>query len=77
VALAVLGQVLCTFVERLVRRSLAAKLQQESLEHLPLAVANAPLCLQPQDIGRVIRQCADLDFLGNTHLGVSPLEPQT
>ncbi|XP_016967603.3 YEATS domain-containing protein 2 [Drosophila biarmipes] len=77
VALAVLSQVLRTFVERLVRRSLAAKLQQETMDHLPLTVANAPLCLQPQDIGRVIRQCADLDFLGNTHLGVSPMEPQT
>ncbi|KAH8353419.1 hypothetical protein KR084_010829 [Drosophila pseudotakahashii] len=76
-ALTVLGQVLRTFVERLVRRSLAAKLQHETLEQLPLAAANAPLCLQPQDIGRVIRQYSELDFLGNTHLGVSPLEPQT
>ncbi|XP_017004853.2 uncharacterized protein D12 [Drosophila takahashii] len=78
VALTVLGQVLRTFVERLVRRSLAAKLQHETLEQLPLAaVGNTPLCLQPQDIGRVIRQYSELDFLGNTHLGVSPLEPQT
>ncbi|EDV59370.1 YEATS domain-containing protein 2 [Drosophila erecta] len=75
-ALSMLGQVLCTFVERLVRRSLAAKLQQETLEQLPPAAANAPLFLQPQDIGRVISQCAELDFLGNSHLGVAPLEPQ-
>ncbi|XP_039479429.1 uncharacterized protein LOC120444012 [Drosophila santomea] len=75
-ALTMLGQVLCTFVERLVRRSLAAKLQQETLEQLPPAAANAPLCLLPQDIGRVISQCSELDFLGNSHLGVAPLEPQ-
>ncbi|EDX04251.1 uncharacterized protein LOC6731518 [Drosophila simulans] len=75
-ALSVLGQVLRTFVEKLVRRSLAAKLQQETLEQLPPAAANAPLCLQPQDIGRVISLCSELDFLGNSHLGVPPLEPQ-
>ncbi|XP_017068560.2 uncharacterized protein LOC108106160 [Drosophila eugracilis] len=77
VALTVLGQVLRTFVERLVRRSLAAKTQQETLEHLPPAAANAQFWLQPQDIGRVIGQCSELDFLGNTHLGVSPMEPPT
>ncbi|XP_017060583.1 uncharacterized protein LOC108100950 [Drosophila ficusphila] len=76
VALTLLGSVLCTFVERLVRRSLATKMQQETSEQLPLAAANASFCLQPQDIGRVICQSSELDFLGNSLLGVSPLEPQ-
>ncbi|XP_017121225.1 uncharacterized protein LOC108142054 [Drosophila elegans] len=77
VALTVLGHVLRTFVERLLRRSLAAKLQQESLDQLATTATNAPVYLQPQDIGRVIVQSSELDFLGNTHLGVSPLDPQS
>ncbi|XP_016979634.1 uncharacterized protein LOC108044973 [Drosophila rhopaloa] len=76
-ALSVLAHVLRTFVERLLRRSLASKLQQETLEQLPPSAANAPLYLQPQDIGRVIGQSPELDFLGNTYLGVSSIEPQT
>ncbi|KAH8282752.1 hypothetical protein KR054_009520 [Drosophila jambulina] len=76
-ALTLLAHVLRTYVDRLVRRSVALKLQQDTIEQLPLPAANAALCLQPHDIGRAIGQCSELDFLGNTHLGVEPLEPQT
>ncbi|XP_022234863.2 uncharacterized protein LOC111082925 [Drosophila obscura] len=76
-SLTLLGRVLSMFVERLVRRSVAAKLQQDTMEQLPPPAANVPLCLQPYDIGRAIAQCPELDFLGNGHLGVTPMEPQT
>ncbi|KAH8355848.1 hypothetical protein KR200_005028 [Drosophila serrata] len=77
VALTLLAHVLRTFVDRLVRRSVAVKLHQDTIEQLPSPAANATLCLQPHDIGRAIGQCPELDFLANTHLGVEPLEPQT
>lgn len=77
VALTLLAHVLRTFVDRLVRRSVAVKLQQDTTEQLPPPAANASLCLQPHDIGRAIGQCSELDFLANTHLGVDPMEPQT
>lgn len=76
-ALTILAHLLRTFVEKLVRRSVAAKLQHESVEELPPAAANASLCLLPHDIGRVISQCSELDFLGNSHLGVAPMDPRT
>ncbi|KAH8410633.1 hypothetical protein KR009_007726 [Drosophila setifemur] len=76
-ALTLLAHVLRTFAERLVRRSVAAKLQQEAVEQLPIAAANTPLCLQPHDIGRAISQCSELDFLENRQLGVAAVEPQT
>ncbi|XP_034667531.1 uncharacterized protein LOC117901035 [Drosophila subobscura] len=76
--LTLLGRVLGMFVERLVRRSIAVKLQQDTMEELPTPAANVPLCLQPYDIGRAIAQCPELDFLGNSHLGVTqPGQPQT
>ncbi|XP_017022461.1 uncharacterized protein D12 [Drosophila kikkawai] len=76
-ALSLMAHVLRTFVDRLVRRSVAVKLQQDTMEQLPSPAANASLCLQPHDIGRAIDQCPELDFLGNTHLGVQPMEPPT
>ncbi|XP_001357422.3 uncharacterized protein D12 [Drosophila pseudoobscura] len=75
-SLTLLGRVLSMFVERLVRRSVAVKLHQDTIEQLPPPAANLPLCLQPYDIGRAISQCPDMDFLGNSHLGVTPIEPQ-
>ncbi|KAH8335244.1 hypothetical protein KR067_011249, partial [Drosophila pandora] len=68
-ALTLLAHLLRTFVEKLLRRSVAAKLQHDSVEELPPAAANASLCLLPHDIGRVIGQCSELDFLGNSYLG--------
>ncbi|XP_017099654.3 uncharacterized protein D12 [Drosophila bipectinata] len=76
-ALTLLAHLLRTFVEKLVRRSVAAKLQLDSVDELPPAAANASLCLLPHDIGRVISQCSELDFLGNSHLGVASMEPRT
>ncbi|KAH8249022.1 hypothetical protein KR032_005184 [Drosophila birchii] len=78
VTLTLLAHVLRTFVDRLVRRSVALKLQQDTMDQLPTPAANTTLSLLPHDIGRAIGQCPELDFLGNTHLGVEPLEePQT
>ncbi|EDW85244.1 uncharacterized protein Dwil_GK18381 [Drosophila willistoni] len=81
-SLILLSHVLRMFVEKLVRQSVATKLQQQH-QHmdtilLPQAAANSDMLLQPQDIARVIVQCSELDFLGNGHLGVlASMEPQT
>ncbi|KAH8400489.1 hypothetical protein KR222_001764, partial [Zaprionus bogoriensis] len=79
-ALTLLAHVLRVFVEKLVRRAVAAKLHQQQqqlqqqahpIETLPPAAANVDMALLPYDIGRVIAKCAELDFLGNCHLGVA------
>ncbi|XP_030380508.1 uncharacterized protein LOC115628505 [Scaptodrosophila lebanonensis] len=91
-ALTLLAHVLQVFVEKLVRRSVASKLQkQHQLQMqqqcntmsaqkavLPLmTVANVETTLLPHDIGRVISQCADFDFLGNSNLGVTHVDLQS
>ncbi|XP_034474741.1 uncharacterized protein LOC117781958 [Drosophila innubila] len=81
-ALTLLAHVLRMFVERLVRRAVASKLQQQqqqphAIETLPPAAANLELALLPYDIGRVIAKSGELDFLGNCNLGVAQMDKQS
>ncbi|KAM8714954.1 hypothetical protein ACLKA7_002064 [Drosophila subpalustris] len=80
-ALTLLAHVLRMFVERLVRRAVATKLQQQqqphAIETLPQAAANLELALLPYDIGRVIAKSGELDFLGNCNLGVTQMDNQS
>ncbi|EDW02916.1 uncharacterized protein LOC6562803 [Drosophila grimshawi] len=81
-ALTVLAHVLRMFIEKLVRRAVAAKLQQQqqsphTIDALPPAAANVEVTLLPHDIGRVIAKSAELDFLGNCNLGVEYTDSQS
>ncbi|XP_064539035.1 uncharacterized protein D12 [Drosophila montana] len=77
-ALTLLAHVLRMFIEKLVRRAVSAKLHQQqqphAIETLPTAAANIELNLLPHDIARVIANSAELDFLGNSYLGVDHKE---
>ncbi|XP_030562008.1 uncharacterized protein LOC115763533 [Drosophila novamexicana] len=77
-AITLLAHVLRMFIEKLVRRAVSAKLRQQqqphAIETLPTAAANIELNLLPHDIARVIANSAELDFLGNSYLGVDHKE---
>ncbi|KAH8273886.1 hypothetical protein KR044_002904 [Drosophila immigrans] len=80
-ALTLLAHVLQMFVEKLLRRAAANKLQQQqqspAIEMLPPAASNVELVLLPYDIGRVIAKSGELDFLGNCNLGVASMDNQS
>ncbi|KAH8378089.1 hypothetical protein KR093_009130 [Drosophila rubida] len=82
-ALTLLAHVLQMFVEKLVRRAAANKLQLQqqqqshAIETLPPAASNVELALLPYDIGRVIAMSAELDFLGNSNLGVVSVDNES
>lgn len=80
-ALTLLAHVLRMFIEKLVRRTVAAKLLQQqqpnAIETLPAPAANLEMALLPHDIGRIIAKSAELDFLGNSYLGIDQKDSQS